>query len=103
MRRLGFPRSLYEELFAPSPMARAKAQATPLATSTPAYVECLTAMELGMSLGAYRALPRKERMEWLLFVILRNKKQEFAEEEARRSAEREASRSTPPQGPAKFR
>lgn len=55
-----------------------------------------------MSLSAYRALPRRERMEWFFFVYLRSKKEEWAQRQAKEDAERESARHrTDP--PAKFR
>jgi hypothetical protein len=80
-RALGFPKSTYEKYFGQfAGLTAAKAGGGPLETSTPFYLECTIAKELGVTLEGSRKLPRRERYVWYLYYILANEKESAAYE-----------------------
>ena len=73
---LGFPDSLYGELFGqPRGLVGRKALNHPLGFSTPLYRECEIAQKLQLTLENYRKLSRKERKIWYYHTILANEKE----------------------------
>lgn len=81
---MGFPDSLYRELFEQPPrLAITKARTHPLDYDTPEYVEARIALSLQMTLAAYRMLPKRERKTWYYYHVLFNKKEERSYDRAK--------------------
>ena len=85
------PVQVYREYFGDrSAMTKGKASIEPLAYSTHLYTECDIAKDLGLTLGQYQALPRKERKTWIFHRVLAVEKEKHQIEVSKAKAQRDA-------------
>lgn len=96
MKALGAPGSFLLELFGDSRAdIHVKAKADPLSVNTMLCIEVTLAQKCGLTLTAYKKLPRKERRIFYFHYLLEGKKEEHTFVTAQEESQRKAKMNTP--------